>query len=85
MYSLITFICWGLTDLFYKKGNIGKNKYNHLKTGIIVGLVMGIHATIYMIIKNLSFDFVELIKYLPVSFCYIISLEEMLFAEVNYG
>ena len=74
MYSLITFICWGLTDLFYKKGNIGKNKYNHLKTGIIVGLVMGIHATIYMIIKNLSFDFVELIKYLPVSFCYIISM-----------
>lgn len=74
MYSLITFICWGLTDLFYKKGNIGKNKYNHLKTGIIVGLVMGCHATIYIVIKGLSFDILELIKYLPVSLCYIISM-----------
>ena len=74
MYSIITFLCWGTADLFYKKGNVGNKQYNYLKTGLIVGLVMGIHATIYLIIKGLSLNILEMIKYLPVSLCYIISM-----------
>ena len=74
MYSIITFFCWGIADLFYKKGNASENEYNHLKTGIFVGLVMGLHATFYMIFKGLSLNFIELIKYLPVSLCYIVSM-----------
>jgi drug/metabolite transporter (DMT)-like permease len=35
---------------------------------------MGIHAIIYMIIHHLNLDFLELIKYLPVSLCYIVSM-----------
>ncbi len=74
MYSLITFLCWGIADLFYKKGNVSKEKYNELKTGLIVGLVMGLHATIYLIVKGLNLNLIEMIKYLPVSLCYISSM-----------
>ena len=72
--ALLTLILWGIADLFYKKGNSKKDKYSHLKTGMMVGFVMGIHAIIYMIVKGLSFDFLAMLKYLPVSLCYIISM-----------
>ena len=72
--ALLTLILWGIADLFYKKGNDEKERYSELKTGMLVGFVMGIHAIIYMIVKNLSFDFLAMLKYLPVSLCYIISM-----------
>ncbi|MBP3461286.1 MAG: EamA family transporter [Bacilli bacterium] len=72
IFTLITFFCWGVADLFYKLGN--KEKYSHLKTGIIVGLVMGIHATIYLIIKNVDINILDILKYLPVSLLYISSM-----------
>lgn len=72
--TLLTFISWGIADLFYKIGNRGNNKYDHLKTGIAVGVVMGIHATIYLFINHVTVSFIDLIKYLPVSLCYIASM-----------
>ena len=74
MYAIITIIAWALADVFYKKGNINIDPYSHYKTGIIVGIIMGIHATIYLIINNLQVNLIDLIKYLPVSLCYIISM-----------
>ena len=74
VYAILTFFLWGIADLFYKKGNIDNDKYSHLKTGIMVGLVMGIHAIIYYFVKGIKFDFMALIKYLPVSICYIASM-----------
>lgn len=74
MFALLTFVCWGVADLFYKIGNKGKENNNHLKTGIIVGLVMGIHAIIYMIVKGLSINIIDILKYLPVSLLYISSM-----------
>ncbi len=74
MFALLTFVCWGVADLFYKIGNKGDEDNNHLKTGIIVGLVMGIHAIIYMIVKGLSIDIIDILKYLPVSLLYISSM-----------
>jgi drug/metabolite transporter (DMT)-like permease len=72
--TLLTFICWGTADLFYKKSNQGKGEYNHLKTGIMVGLIMGIHATIFLLVKKVPINFLEIIKYLPISLCYISSM-----------
>ena len=72
--TLLTFICWGTADLFYKIGNRGKEDNNHLKTGIMVGIIMGIHATVFMILKHVSIDLMDIIKYLPVSFFYISSM-----------
>ena len=74
LYTLLTFAFWGTADLFYKLGNVGKEKYNHLKTGVFVGLVMGIHALLYLFIKRVDINLIEILKYLPVSLCYISSM-----------
>ena len=74
LMALFTLFLWGIADLYYKKGNQEEEKYSHLKTGMFVGFVMGLHAIIYMIVKNISFDIIALLKYLPVSLCYIISM-----------
>ena len=72
--AILTLFLWGIADLFYKKGNREEENYSHLKTGMIVGIVMGIHAIIYMIAKGISLDLIAMLKYLPVSLCYIISM-----------
>ena len=72
--AILTLSLWGFADLFYKKGNNEKDKYSHLKTGILVGLVMGIHATLYLIFTGSGVTFMEMVKYLPVSICYIASM-----------
>ena len=74
IYSLLAFLFWGTADLFYKKGNYQKEKNSDLVTGIVVGLVMGIHAIIYMIVKRVNINIIEIIQYLPVSLCYISSM-----------
>ena len=74
IYCFLTFLFWGIADLFYKIGNREDKKYNEIITGIIVGIVMGIHATIYLIINHLSVNVIEMIKYLPVYLCYIASM-----------
>ena len=74
LYALLTFACWGIADLFYKIGNDKDGNYNHLKTGVFVGLVMGIHATIYLLYKGINIDVVSMLKYLPVSLLYISSM-----------
>lgn len=74
VYAVVTLLFWALADLFYKKGAKESDKYSHLKTGIMVGLVMGIHATVYIILNGINFNFIDLVKYLPVSFFYIFSM-----------
>ena len=61
-------------DKFYKIGNRGKEDHNHLKTGVFVGLVMGIHAFIYLIVNRVDVNIIDVLKYLPISFCYISSM-----------
>ncbi|MBR2678941.1 MAG: EamA family transporter [Bacilli bacterium] len=72
--TLLTFIFWGIADLFYKIGNRGEGNRNHLKTGIMVGLVMGIHGTYLLLTTHTNINIIDIIKYLPVSFCYIASM-----------
>ena len=72
--TILTFFFWGIADLFYKLGNQGEGDRNHLKTGVMVGLVMGIHATYLLLTTNVSIHVMDVIKYLPVSFCYIASM-----------
>ena len=74
IYAVVTLMFWAVADLFYKMGAKEEDKYSHLKTGIMVGLVMGIHATIYWIFNDISFGLIDMLKYLPVSFFYIASM-----------
>lgn len=74
IYAIMSFLFWALADLFYKIGNKETDKYSHLKTGIMVGIVMGIHASFYWLGNDIDVTMMEIIKYLPVSFCYILSM-----------
>lgn len=74
VFAILTFVFWGIADLFYKKSNAQEEKYSHLKTGIIVGFTMGLHAALYWLIKDVDVNFLDIIKYLPVSLCYILSM-----------
>lgn len=74
LFSILTALAWGGADLFYKRGSDSNDKYSHLKIVVIVGLVMGIHATGYMLYKGIDFKLFDMVKYLPVSFFYISSM-----------
>ena len=67
-------LAWGGADLFYKKGADSSEKYSHLKTSIAVGTVMGIHAIYTILIKDIGYQPINLVKYLPVSAMYILSM-----------
>lgn len=72
-FTIATTLLWGLAELFYKMGAKEREPYAHLKTSICVGVVMGIHA-IFTIVTGLEFDARNLLAYLPVSLCYIVSM-----------
>ena len=76
--SIITMLCWGLADLFYKKGTDEEDVYSHLKIAVWVGLVMGICAFILLPFSETGFSFGNLIssavKYSPASVSYILSM-----------
>ncbi|WP_435923562.1 EamA family transporter [Paenibacillus sp. DYY-L-2] len=74
MFALLTAFAWGGADLFYKKGSDSTDRYSHIKIVIMVGLVMGVHATGYMLIQGIAFDPFDMLRYLPVSALYILSM-----------
>ncbi len=74
VYTLATTFLWGLAELFYKKGAVERERYSHLKICVMVGLVMGLHAVFTLITGDFAYDFKNLIAYLPVSACYILSM-----------
>lgn len=74
VFALLTTLSWGVADLFYKKGAETEDKYSHYKTGIMVGFVMGIHGLIYLLTQDITFNPMDMIKYLPVSAFYILSM-----------
>src|SRR5574344_936276 len=74
LFALITLLFWACANLFYKKGNSPKDEYSHLKTGMFVGIKMGIHATIFLCIVHPTISLYDMFIYLPVSLCYIASM-----------
>ncbi len=74
IFALCTTLAWGAADLFYKKGADESDKYSHLKTTMMVGLVMGLYATYMVTFGGVEFDPINLLIYLPVSAMYIISM-----------
>lgn len=74
IYTLCSMVAWGAADLFYKKGADESDRYSHLKTAMIVGFVMGIHAIFVLLTKDIDYNFINIIKYLPVSLMYIGSM-----------
>ena len=73
-FSIGTAILWGIAELFYKKGARPDEKYSHLKICVWVGIVMGIHAIFTILTQDINYNPVNIIRYLPVSLFYIISM-----------
>ncbi len=74
LFALVTFSAWGAADLFYKKGTVEHERYSHLKTSIMVGLVMGLVAIGLILFKKIDYNPINLLIYLPVSCMYILSM-----------
>lgn len=74
IFTLITVLAWGAADLFYKKGAYEKDKYSHLKTAMMVGFVMGLHAIFMLVFTDMNYDVRNILVYLPVSLLYILSM-----------
>ena len=73
-FAVSTAILWGAAELFYKKGARDNEKYSHLKICVWVGIVMGAHAIFTLLTQNIGYNPINLIRYLPVSLFYIISM-----------
>ena len=74
VFTLITTLLWGVGELFYKKGSHEDRRYDHLRVCVLVGAVMGIHAVFTLVTADMTYDPMNLIAYLPVSLCYILSM-----------
>ena len=74
VFTLITFFCWGGADLFYKIGADEGEKCSHLKTSAAVGLVMGAAALVTWATRVPEYNPLNLVRYLPVSAMYILSM-----------
>ena len=74
IFAVLTAILWGVAELFYKKGARQEEKFSHLKICVCVGIVMGIHAIFTLLTQDINYNPVNLIRYLPVSLLYIVSM-----------
>ena len=73
-FAIGTAILWGTAELFYKKGALPNEKYSHLKICVWVGVVMGAHAVFTLLTQDINYNPINIIRYLPVSLLYIISM-----------
>ena len=73
-FAIGTAILWGTAELFYKKGAQPNEKYSHLKICIWVGIVMGAHAIFTLLTQDINYNPINIIRYLPVSLFYIVSM-----------
>ena len=73
-FTLATTLIWGLAELFYKKGARENEPYSHLKISVCVGAVMGLHALFTLLTGDIGFTLRDMLVYLPVSLCYILSM-----------
>lgn len=75
-FLLFSTLCWGLAEIFYKKGNTAGEKYAHLKTTVFVGFFFGIYALVILFTQNVNLKYLPLnfLRYFPVAACYILSM-----------
>ncbi len=73
-FSVATTLLWGTAELFYKKGAQPDEKYSHLKICVWVGIVMGAHAIFTLLTQDIHYNPINILRYLPVSLFYIISM-----------
>ena len=75
-FLIISTLAWGIAEIFYKKGNLEREKYSHLKTTVFVGFFMGIYALVILFTQGIDLKLFpkNFFLYLPVALCYIVSM-----------
>ncbi len=74
-FSLLALLFWSGSDLFSKIGcRDGRDRYSHLKMLMAVGLLMGLHAGYEIIFGGTEISWSIILRYLPVSLLYILSM-----------
>ena len=73
-FALATIFLWGGADLFYKIGSDSEDRFSHWWIVVSVGFLMGIHACGFILISDVRFEWVNMLRYLPASICYILSM-----------
>lgn len=74
IFLIVSTVAWGIAEIYYKKGNVAHEKYSHLKTTCFVGLFMGVYALVILLTQKINYNPINILIYLPVSLCYIISM-----------
>ncbi|MDO5444806.1 MAG: GRP family sugar transporter [Eubacteriales bacterium] len=74
IFTIATTLIWGFAEFFYKKGAHPDEQYSHLKICICVGFAMGLHAIFTLLTQPIHYNPANLIRYLPVSLLYILSM-----------
>lgn len=74
--AVICLLLWSGSDVFSKIACVDEKKdpYAPLKMIVAVGLVMGAHALYSLLAKDIAFSWSSILRYLPVSLLYIISM-----------
>ena len=75
-FLIFSTVCWGLAEIFYKKGNVSNEPYAHLKTTVLVGFFFGIYSVIILLTQDVNIKYlpINFARYLPVAACYIVSM-----------
>ena len=74
-FAIIALFCWSGSDLFSKIGCAdARDKYSHYKMVTAVGVIMGLHAAYEIFIGGVDITLAAILKYLPVSALYILSM-----------
>lgn len=74
LLALVAMLCWSGSDIFSKVGSKPDDKYSHWKMVIAVGTVMGLHALFEIFVNGVSITFNDIVRYLPASALYILSM-----------
>ena len=76
LFLIVSTLAWGIAEIFYKKGNLEKEKYSHLKTLVLVGVFMGVYALVILFTQGVDLKLFpkNFLIYLPVALCYIVSM-----------
>lgn len=75
-FLIFSTVCWGLAEIFYKKGNVANEPYAHLKTTVLVGFFFGAYSLFILLTQDVDIKYLpeNFIRYFPVAACYILSM-----------
>lgn len=75
LFSILTVIFWGTSETIFKKSSKG-DEHSVVHLLAYNGIFFGISGIIYMLIvyKGFDFDFMNMLRYLPIAAVYILSM-----------